>query len=89
MICDIYFYKDLKRGIERIFFWFVEEVGELSEVIRKRDKEVMEEEFVDVFVWFVSFVNLFGIDFEEVVKKKYFGVCLYCGKNLCECEEKF
>jgi len=89
MIRAIYFHKDSKRGVERTFLWFVEEVGELSEAVRKRDREAMEEEFADVLAWLASLANLLGIDLEEAAKKKYPGVCPYCGKKPCECEEGF
>jgi len=89
MIREIYFHKDSKRGVERTFLWFVEEVGELSEAIRKNDRKAMEEEFADVLAWLASLANLLGIDIEEAAKKKYPGVCPYCGKNPCECEERF
>lgn len=89
MIKEIYFHKDSKRGVERTFLWFVEEVGELSEAIRKRDREGMEEEFADVLAWLASLANLLGVDLEEAAKKKYPGVCPHCGKKPCECEEKF
>ncbi|MDI3474567.1 MAG: hypothetical protein PWQ79_417 [Thermococcaceae archaeon] len=88
LIRDIYFHKDSKRGVERTFLWFVEEVGELSEAIRKRDRDAMEEEFADVLAWLASLANLLDIDIEEAARKKYPGVCPYCGKNPCECEEK-
>ncbi|ASJ07239.1 MazG nucleotide pyrophosphohydrolase domain-containing protein [Thermococcus pacificus] len=88
MIRDIYFHKDSKRGVDKTFLWFVEEVGELSEAIRKNDREAMEEEFADVLAWLASLANLLGIDIEEAAKKKYPGACPYCGKNPCECEEK-
>ncbi len=89
MIRDIYFHKDSKRGVDKTFLWFVEEVGELSEAIRKRDRESMEEEFADVLAWLASLANLLGVDIEEAAKKKYPGVCPYCGKKPCECEEEF
>ena len=89
MIKEIYFHKDSKRGVERTFLWFVEEVGELSEAIRKNDREAMEEEFADVLAWLASLANLLGVDLEEAAKKKYPGVCPDCGKKPCECEEKF
>jgi len=89
IIKDIYFHKDSKRGVERTFLWFIEEVGELSEAIRKRDIESMEEEFADVLAWLASLANLLRIDLEDAAKKKYPGVCPYCGKNPCECKEKF
>ncbi|NJE00865.1 MazG nucleotide pyrophosphohydrolase domain-containing protein [Thermococcus sp. JdF3] len=88
MIKEIYFHKDSKRGVERTFLWFVEEVGELSEAIRKNDREAMEEEFADVLAWLASLATLLGVDLEEAAKKKYPGVCPYCGKKPCECEEK-
>jgi NTP pyrophosphatase (non-canonical NTP hydrolase) len=87
LIRDIYFHKDSKRGVERTFLWFVEEVGELSEAIRENDREAMEEEFADVLAWLASLANLLDIDIEEAAKKKYPGVCPYCGKKPCECEE--
>jgi len=89
MIKEIYFHKDSKRGVEKTFLWFVEEVGELSEAIRKGDRGAMEEEFADVLAWLASLANLLDVDLEEVVKKKYPGVCPYCGKKPCECEERF
>ncbi|WP_457741606.1 MazG nucleotide pyrophosphohydrolase domain-containing protein [Thermococcus sp.] len=88
MIREIYFHKDSKRGVEKTFLWFVEEVGELSEAIRKGDREAMEEEFADVLAWLASLANLLGVDLEEATKKKYPGVCPYCGKKPCECKEK-
>ncbi|NJE04647.1 nucleotide pyrophosphohydrolase [Thermococcus sp. M36] len=89
LIHDIYFHKDSKRGVDKTFLWFVEEVGELSEAIRKNDRKAMEEEFADVLAWLASLANLLGIDIEEAAKKKYPGVCPYCGNNPCTCEEKF
>ena len=67
----------------------MEEIRELGKVIRKNDREAMEEEFADVLAWLASLANLVGVDLEEAAKKKYPGVCPYCRKNPCECEEKF
>ncbi|NJE84257.1 nucleotide pyrophosphohydrolase [Thermococcus sp. CX2] len=88
MIREIYFHKDSKRGVDKTFLWFVEEIGELAEAIRKNDMEAMEEEFADVLAWLSSLANLVGIDLEEAAKKKYPGVCPYCGNSPCTCEEK-
>lgn len=87
MIRELYYRKDSRRGVDKTFLWFVEEVGELAEVIRKGDREAMEEEFADVLAWLSSLANLLGIDLERAAEKKYPGVCPYCGKNPCECEE--
>ncbi len=85
LIRDLYLEKDRKRGLERTFFWFVEEVGELAEAIRKGEN--VGEEIADVFAWLVSLANILEIDVESEVKKKYPYKCLKCNKIPCECEE--
>jgi len=89
MIREIYFHRDSKRGMEKTFLWFMEEVGELAEALRKDDVKAMEEEFADVLAWLVSLANISGIDIEGAAEKKYPGVCPYCGKKPCECEEEY
>jgi len=87
LIRDLYYERDRRRGKERTMLWFVEEVGELAEAIRKGDARAIGEEMADVFAWLVSLANLYGIDLEEEVKKKYPGYCIRCGKRPCECDE--
>ena len=88
MIKDMYFHRDSERGLEKTFLWFVEEVGELAEALRKGKREDMEEEFADVLAWLVSLANLADVDLEKAVLKKYPGVCPYCGKSPCECRKE-
>ena len=87
LIRDLYYERDSKRGIDKTMLWIVEEVGELAEAVRKNDKKAIGEEMADVFAWLVSLANLFNIDLEEEVKKKYPGYCIKCGKKPCECED--
>ena len=61
-IRDTYFDRDNRRGVEKNFLWFTEEVGELAEAIRKRDREGMEEEMADVLAWLATLANLLDID---------------------------
>jgi len=82
----IYYDKDAKRGKEKTFLWFMEEIGELAEAMRKNKN--LGEEFADVFAWLVSLANLCGIDLEEEVKKKYPEKCIRCGSVPCKCEEE-
>lgn len=84
MIRELYIEKDEKRGVERTFLWFTEEVGELAEAIRTGKNA--GEEFADVFAWLVSLANLCGIDLEKEVGKKYPGFCVKCGSKPCRCE---
>jgi len=84
-IKKIYYEKDVKRGKEKTFLWFMEEVGELAEAIRKNKN--LGEEFADVFAWLVSLANLCEIDLEEEVKRKYPEKCIRCCSVPCECKE--
>ena len=87
LIRDLYYERDSKRGIDKTMLWIVEEVGELAEAVRKNDRKAIGEEMADVFAWLVSLANLFNIDLEEEVKKKYPGYCVKCGKKPCECKD--
>ncbi|RLI81157.1 nucleotide pyrophosphohydrolase [Archaeoglobales archaeon] len=86
MIGRIYARRDEERGKEKTMLWVVEEVGELSQAVRRGDVKEVGEELADVFAWLVSLANLYNIDLESEVKKKYPGYCLRCGKAVCECE---
>ena len=87
LIRDLYYERDSKRGIDKTMLWIVEEIGELAKAVRKNDRKAIGEEMADVFAWLVSLANLFNIDLEEEVKKKYPGYCIKCGKKPCECKD--
>ncbi len=70
-IYEEYYEKDSKRGLEKTFMWFIEEVGELSEAIIKGTRESVEEEMADVLAWLLSVANLLSIDLCEAFFKKY------------------
>ncbi len=82
---DLYYERDSKRGLEKTYIWFVEEVGELGRAILKNDYESIREELADVFAWLVSLCNLLNIDLEEVILKKYNLVCPKCKSIPCKC----
>jgi len=71
LIRKYYYERDSKRGLERTFIWFIEEVGELARAINKGGRENIEEEIADVAAWLVSVANLLGIDLEKAILKKY------------------
>jgi len=87
MIKEVFYDKDMKRGIDGTFRWMVEEIGELARAIKKEDRKKMEEEIADIFAWLCSIANLSGIDVEKSTLKKYPGVCSKCGASPCECKE--
>ena len=89
LIYDLYFHRDKKRGIYKTFFWFIEEVGELSTALKQEinNKKAISEEMADVIAWVISLANLLDIDLEKALKNKYPQKCSKCGQNPCECEE--
>ena len=88
MIERIYGGRDRKRGVLKTFLWFVEEVGELAEALRKNSREDIEEEIADTYAWLLSLCNVLDIDLEIVFKNKYRGICPRCKKEVCQCPEE-
>ncbi len=86
LIRDLYYERDSARGVEKNMLWLVEEIGELSQAMRKGDMDAMGEEMADIVAWVMSLANVYDFDMEELLAKKYPGHCSYCGSNPCSCE---
>ncbi len=86
LISDIYFEKDLRRGIAKTFNWLVEEIGELARAIRKNDRQAMKEEIADTLAWLLSVASILEID-AETTMEKYKNGCPKCKKIPCRCKE--
>jgi NTP pyrophosphatase (non-canonical NTP hydrolase) len=86
LIENIYLKKDSKRGLDKTFNWFIEEVGELARAIRKKDKKMITEEFADCLAWLLSVGSILNIDAEDAMEK-YSKGCPKCKKIPCECSE--
>lgn len=86
LIKILYFKKDSRRGLDKTFNWFVEEVGEFSRAIRKKDPEKIREEFADCLAWLLSIATILGIDAEDAMTK-YRNGCPKCRKTPCLCKE--
>ncbi len=88
IIRDVYFEKDSKRGLGKTFMWFIEEVGELAEALRRGNREEIGEEMADVLAWLTSLANLIGVDLEQEARRKYGkGECPRCRHKPCICKE--
>lgn len=83
---ELYYEKDARRGAGKTLLWLIEEVGELSEALRKREAGDIREELADIIAWTLSLANILGIDMEEALEEKYPGCCRYCGSKPCTCE---
>jgi NTP pyrophosphatase (non-canonical NTP hydrolase) len=90
MMRNLYYIRDMERGVEGTFNWLVEEVGELGEEAHKApvDREAMEKEFADVIAWLCSLANIMGVDLEKAALNKYNYKCPKCQKAPCQCTFK-
>ncbi len=88
LIGEMYLAKDVKKGPQGTFMWFMEEVGELAGSLRDGSHEAQVEEFADVLAWLASVANVAGVDLTEAVRRKYGSGCPGCGKFVCTCELK-
>ncbi len=87
LIKKIYFEKDSRRGLDKTFNWLVEEIGEFSRAIRKKDRERIKEEFADCLAWLLSVASILDIQAEDAMAK-YRNGCPKCHRVPCCCKEK-
>jgi len=85
MMRCLYLHRDSKRGIDGTYDWLVDEVKELREALKAKDKGAMEEEFADVIAWLASLANVANVDLEKATLSKYNHKCPKCGHSPCEC----
>ena len=87
LIHQMYFEKDVARGIPGTFMWLMEEVGELSAALREDDPQNRAEEFADVLAWLTTIANLAGVDLTQAVQAKYGSGCPGCNQLVCHCPD--
>lgn len=88
LIREMYYEKDVARGVSGTFMWLMEEVGELSSALRSDDRKNLAEEFADVLAWLVTIANVADIDLTQAVAAKYGTGCPGCSKFQCICPDK-
>ncbi len=81
---DTYGQRDRARGIQASLAWLIEEVGELSQSLRKGDHADRMHEFADVLAWAFSLANQADVDLEAAVERYAHG-CPKCGAVPCTC----
>jgi NTP pyrophosphatase (non-canonical NTP hydrolase) len=85
LIRDMYYDKDVARGVSGTFMWLMEEIGELSTALRQSDAANLDEEFADVLAWLATIANVAGVDLGAAVARKYGTGCPGCGRMACTC----
>jgi NTP pyrophosphatase (non-canonical NTP hydrolase) len=87
LIRQMYFEKDVARGVDGTFMWLVEEVGELASALREGSREEQAAEFADVLAWLTTIANVAGVDLSDAVRRKYGEGCPGCGQFVCTCDD--
>jgi NTP pyrophosphatase (non-canonical NTP hydrolase) len=87
-IRQMYYEKDVARGVEGTFMWLMEEVGELASALRSDDRENLAAEFADVIAWLTTIANVADIDLAAAVMKKYGSGCPGCARLVCTCPDE-
>ncbi len=87
LIHRMYFDKDVARGVDGTFMWFMEEIGELAVALRKNDTANLHDEFADVLAWLATIANVAGVDLDRAVSAKYGTGCPGCGRFECQCPD--
>ena len=85
LIRRTYHARDKKRGLDKDYLWFTEEVGELAEAVRKRDRKQIFAEAADVLAWLCTVCSISGVDLEEAALAKYGKGCPRCKAIPCSC----
>ena len=85
LIREMYYEKDVERGVEGTFMWLIAEVGELAEALRNGTHQDRLGEFADVVAWLTTIANVSGVDLTEAVALKYGSGCPGCGRYTCTC----
>ena len=86
-IRQMYFEKDMARGVDGTFMWLMEEIGELAAALRGNDKENLAEEFADVIAWLATIANVAQVDLNAALLAKYGSGCPGCGRLVCVCPD--
>ena len=87
LIREMYFDKDVARGIDGTFMWLMEEIGELAAALRSGTHEDRLDEFADVLAWLATIANVADVDLSEAIARKYGAGCPGCGKFVCTCAD--
>ena len=89
-IRQMYYEKDVVRGVDGTFMWLMEEIGELASALRGNDRQNLAEEFADVIAWLVTIANVAEVDLAAALAAKYGQGCPGCSRLVCICpnEEK-
>ena len=77
--------QDRERGVSVTIAWLAEELGELSQAVRKGSAEDQLHELGDVLAWLASLAEQLGLSLDEAVAR-YAAGCPKCAQMPCGCQ---
>jgi len=80
----VYGERDRARGTAASVAWLVEEVGELSQAVRKGDAAGQLHELGDVLAWLASLADQLGLSLDDAAAR-YADGCPACASIPCAC----
>lgn len=84
LMADTYGERDRARGIAPTIAWLTEELGELSQAVRKGDTAKQLHELGDVLAWLASLAEQLGLSL-DVATERYASGCPACARIPCAC----
>lgn len=84
LMADTYGAQDRERGVAATIAWLTEELGELSQAVRKGSAEQQLYELGDVLAWLASLAQQLGLSLADAALR-YADGCPRCGATPCVC----
>jgi NTP pyrophosphatase (non-canonical NTP hydrolase) len=84
VIARTYAERDRARGVPSTVAWLAEELGELSQAVRKGSGADQLHELGDVLAWLASLAEQLGLSLDEAAGR-YADGCPRCGHAPCDC----
>lgn len=77
--------QDRTRGVPATIAWLTEELGELSQAVRKGSAADQLHELGDVLAWLASLAEQLGLSLDDAAAR-YASGCPKCQSMPCACE---
>ena len=84
LMADTYGDQDRQRGTAATIAWLTEELGELSQAVRKGTPDEQLHELGDVLAWLASLAEQLGLSLEDAAAR-YADGCPRCHTSPCSC----
>ena len=84
LMASTYGERDRARGTAATVAWLTEELGELSQAVRKGSPEQQLHELGDVLAWLASLADQLGLSLDAAAAR-YADGCPRCGATPCAC----